>query len=95
MEQEIFSAPFGPIESPFIRDDFSLEDVGSECIGTACKNLGDELNTNKLVQQDPAVNYMTICMPCYNEEVEEFYKTILSCKCITMHPGRQSLCYLT
>lgn len=70
-------APFGPIESAFNWDDFSLEDVGSECIGKVCKNLQNELSRNAL-KDDAGINYMTICIPCYNEEIEEFYKTLLS-----------------
>lgn len=74
-DSELF-VPFGPIDDPMIKDDFTFSDVkGSECVAVACKNISAVLNARAA---ENGSTYLTICVPCYNEELEEFYKTILS-----------------
>jgi hypothetical protein len=67
--------PFGPMESELIYDNFSYEEVKTtECLGRVCTNICSHL------MEDPDENkrYLTICVPCYNEDLDELMKTLYS-----------------
>jgi hypothetical protein len=71
--------PFGPMDTndfPLVIDDFTFDDVNqNDCVGKSCKNICyhfvEEAETN-------GVCFLTICIPCYNENVDELMKTISS-----------------
>lgn len=61
---------------PLVIDDFSYDDVNQkECVAKVCKNI-----CNLFVEEAEAngVCFLTICIPCYNENVDELMKTISS-----------------
>ena len=67
--------PFGPMEEPLVFDNFSYEDVKTtQCIGKVCKNMCAQLVNDP----DEKKRYLTICVPCYNEDLDELLKTLLS-----------------
>lgn len=57
-------------------DEFSFAEVnGDECMAVACTSITNSfLNSVK----KSGGKYLCICVPCYNENIEEFTKTILS-----------------
>lgn len=67
--------PFGPMEEPLTFDNFSYEDVKTkECLGKVCTNICTKL----LDDPDQNKRYLAICMPCYNEDLDELLKTLFS-----------------
>ena len=67
--------PFGPMEEPLVFDNFTYEDVKTnQCIGKVCRNIC----TQFLDDPDENKRYLTICVPCYNEDLDELLKTLLS-----------------
>ena len=67
--------PFGPMEGELIFDEFTFEEVKTtECMGKVCKNICGSL----LDDPDPNKKYLTICVPCYNEDLDELLKTLYS-----------------
>jgi cellulose synthase/poly-beta-1,6-N-acetylglucosamine synthase-like glycosyltransferase len=67
--------PFGPMEGALIYDNFTYEDVKTtQCLGKVCTNICTQL----LEDPDPNKRYLTICVPCYNEDLDELLKTLLS-----------------
>lgn len=67
--------PFGPMEEELIYDNFTYEQVKTtECLGRVCTNICTQL------MEDPDENkrYLTICVPCYNEDLDELMKTLYS-----------------
>lgn len=72
---EMDQLPFGPVEEPLIFDNFSYEDVKTtHCVGRVCENICAEL----LTDPDEHKKYLTICVPCYNEDLDELLKTLYS-----------------
>jgi hypothetical protein len=68
--------PFGPLDEKPIVDDFTYEDVkDTECKAIAAMNLGRYL-INRAEQEDS--KYLCVCVPCYNEDLEELLKTLVS-----------------
>jgi hypothetical protein len=67
--------PFGPMEGSLIFDNFTYEDVKTtQCLGKVCTNIC----THLLDDPDTNKRYLTICVPCYNEDLDELLKTLLS-----------------
>eukprot|EP01032_Pedospumella_encystans_P009138 gene9138-10785_t len=68
--------PFGPTEGGTLAtDDFTLKDVqGDHCTGRECRNICADL----VGQYDGRSRFLTICVPCYNEDLDELLKTIYS-----------------
>ena len=58
MEEVIADAPFGPIDERMVIDDFSLEEVTAECVGSLCPNLKASINAEMKVKTAPGTNYM-------------------------------------
>jgi hypothetical protein len=72
---EMEQLPFGPMDEPILFDNFSYEDVKTkECLGKVCKNICGHL----LNDPDEKKRYLTICVPCYNEDLDELLKTLFS-----------------
>lgn len=66
--------PFGPVEEPLVFDSFTFEDVkAKQCVARVCKNI-----CSGLVNDRGEKMYLTICVPCYNEHLDELMKTIHS-----------------
>ncbi len=72
-------ARFGPIKGVgalSVTDEFNFNQVqGTKCIGVPCLNITDSLNNLAVTEN---IEYICICMPCYNEEVEDLYSTVTS-----------------
>jgi len=72
---EMDQLPFGPVEQEIIFDDFTYEDVKTtNCVGKVCRNICTEL----INDPDENKRYLTICVPCYNEDLDELLKTLFS-----------------
>lgn len=72
---EMDQLPFGPVEQEIIFDDFTYEDVKTtNCVGKVCRNICSEL----INDPDENKRYLTICVPCYNEDLDELLKTLFS-----------------
>jgi len=71
--------PLGPVKDsdyPILCDEFTFEEVEYEkCEAFPFKTICDAL-VSKVEHTDS--KYLCICVPCYNEDVDEFLKTILS-----------------
>lgn len=71
--------PFGPMDIhdfPLVVDDFTFDEVNQkDCVATVCKQI-----CSLFVEEGEAngVCFLTICIPCYNENVDELMKTISS-----------------
>ena len=64
----------GHINSRFVVDDFSFDDVQrEECIGSICKNVCENL---VMESKRTKTRYLTICIPCYNEDAIDLLRTI-------------------
>ncbi len=70
--------PLGPVTEPLIIDNFSYEQVKkTKCAATVCQNICQYLSTAAELEH-AEVKYLLICVPCYNENLEELMKTFLS-----------------
>jgi hypothetical protein len=58
-----------------IVDSFSYQTVTASYNGTPCQNIGRALVERAGFEK---CKYMTVCIPSYNEDKEELYKTMLS-----------------
>jgi hypothetical protein len=71
--------PLGPIRDldyPTAYDQFSISEVEYErCEAHPLRKICDAL-INHVENTDS--KYLCICVPCYNEEIDEFLKTVLS-----------------
>lgn len=68
--------PFGPVDQPAIIDTYNYEDVKeSHCEATVANNICNHLLDISEIED---TRYMTVCLPCYNEDLEELLKTIVS-----------------
>ena len=68
--------PFGPLEGQAVIDNFTFEDVKeSECKAFPSRNIG-----RYLIDRAKAENtkYLCVCVPAYNEDLEELLKTLVS-----------------
>ncbi len=67
----------GPVNEPLVVDNFLFEDVNeSKCSASKCKNIGAHLMGE--VSDNPQAKYLAICVPCYNETVDDLLKTLIS-----------------
>lgn len=56
-------------------DTFTYSQVGSHYTAQPCTKIG----TNLILRaEEEKVKYMTVCIPSYNEDKEEMYKTMIS-----------------
>jgi hypothetical protein len=62
-------------EEEISKDTFTYSQVGSHYTAQPCANIGHNLIERA---HEENVKYMTICIPSYNENKEEMYKTMLS-----------------
>jgi hypothetical protein len=68
--------PFGPLEGKPIVDEFLYEDVNEgECKAFPSRNIGRYLIERAEIEN---TKYLTVCVPCYNEDLEEMLKTLVS-----------------
>jgi hypothetical protein len=68
--------PFGPVEGKGVFDDFTYEDVNeSECKAFPSRNIGSFLIDKA---EKEGTKYLCVCVPCYNEDLEELLKTLVS-----------------
>lgn len=69
--------PLGPVDEPLIFDDFTYEEVRkTKCFASVCENICG--NLLEAAAGNPDTTYLTVCVPCYNENLEELMKTFLS-----------------
>ncbi len=69
--------PLGPVDEPLVIDDFTYEEVKTKkCFASVCENICDSLMA--AASENPDTKYLTVCVPCYNENLEELMKTFLS-----------------
>ncbi len=69
--------PLGPVDEPLVIDDFSYEEVKTKkCAASVCENICEYLMA--AASDDSEKKYLAICVPCYNENLEELMKTFLS-----------------
>lgn len=68
--------PLGPVEGiPYI-DNFTYEDVKEgTCTAQKSKEIGRHLMAKAHAEN---VKYLCVCVPCYNEGLEELMKTMIS-----------------
>lgn len=68
--------PFGPVEGKPVIDEFTYEDVKE----TECKALPSRTIGSYLIDRAEAegTKYLCVCVPCYNEDLEELMKTLVS-----------------
>lgn len=65
--------PFGPTNGELAFDDFSEKEVnGAHCSGQVCQQVCKDLEA----QYGANKKFLTICIPCFNEELQELIKTI-------------------
>jgi hypothetical protein len=68
--------PLGPVDGPPYVDDFSYEDVKEgTCTAQPSKRIGQYLMDR--AEQD-TTNYLCVCVPCYNEDLDEMMKMVIS-----------------
>ncbi len=68
----------GPVNQPLVVDDYLYEDVnGGKCTASVCNNVCEHL-LQEAENGSSKTRYMAICVPCYNENVEELMKTLIS-----------------
>ena len=77
MSSSFDKLPFGPYDDKIIFDEFNYEEVNTtSCMGTKAIHICDHL------LNQPKTNihqkYLAICVPCYNENIGELMKTIIS-----------------
>jgi hypothetical protein len=68
--------PLGPVDGiPFI-DNFTYEDVKEgTCTAQKSRIIGNHLIAKA---EEEKVKYLCVCVPCYNEDLEELLKTLIS-----------------
>ncbi len=68
--------PFGPLEGKPVNDDFNYDDVKEgECKAFPSRNIGRYLIDRAEVEN---TKYLCVCVPAYNEDLEELLKTLVS-----------------
>lgn len=68
--------PLGPLDGQPIIDEFSYEEVKEgQCVATVSTNICHHLQN--LTESDGS-KYMCVCVPCYNEDLSELLKTLVS-----------------
>lgn len=68
--------PLGPVEGRNIIDNYTFEEVKEkECVASIAEELSQFLLEKADVE---GIKYLCICVPCYNEDLSELLKTLLS-----------------
>ncbi|RYH30586.1 hypothetical protein EON65_04710 [archaeon] len=68
--------PLGPVEGSTIVDEFTYEEVKEkECFATVAEEICSHLLQKA---ESDNVKFMTVCVPCYNEDLSELLKTLVS-----------------
>lgn len=76
MDSQSHYIPLGPVAEFAIYDNFSYEDVReSHCVASVSKSV-----CNFLIEKARNENkkYLAVCLPAYNEELDEMIKTLKS-----------------
>jgi hypothetical protein len=67
--------PLGPVDQSIIVDNFTYKQVkNKKCSASICNNICDNLIQTSNVY----IKYLCICVPCYNEDLKELTKTLMS-----------------
>jgi hypothetical protein len=68
--------PLGPVDDYPIFDDFTFEEVvGSHCKAQVAHEVASYLREIAATEDK---KFLPICVPCYNEEMLELLKTLIS-----------------
>ena len=62
-------------DEELLREDFTYEQVGAAFNAVPCINIGDHMIRRA---EQEGIKYLCVCIPNYNEDKEELYKTLLS-----------------
>jgi hypothetical protein len=75
MERSVY-IPFGPLEKKVLTDTYTYRGVReNHCVASVSRNICKHL-VKKAEKEN--VQYLTICIPAYNEEFEEMVKTLIT-----------------
>ena len=67
----------GPVNEAMVFDNYQYEDVcEGKCTASKCRNISNHLMSE--VIDRPDARYLPVCVPCYNETVEDLMKTLIS-----------------
>lgn len=68
--------PLGPVDGVPYVDDFTYEQVKEgTCTAMCSTKIGNYLISKA---NDENTKYLAVCVPCYNEDLEEMLKTLIS-----------------